>query len=346
MSAVSKYIKDLVDLALQDRVMTYTERLIIVNAAAKRNIKADQVNKYIDKAVAKRMKDSLTKEEMQHCPSCGAQVPLIANDCLFCGQSLIGPERKVIKVDDAAAKRIQAENQKTFEVVSDNRRSIKQCPDCGAPFPLISHICTHCGHILHELQGSDLNANFLVDSIEKQRTKLEKIQVPTILNLLSDWIEVVIFLLGYLLIWIGEHGGNTTVCWGFGIAFFIGGIVGGGQLNHGGTVNEADDAFYDAINNYRMYMRQVSTLYGDNPEAMEALGLYAEEIEDLKKKRNHNRKWLFVIGFSLFLCGAIPFCADLVDYYQRHYKTTVIDSNYKQGGGVDSSSVIELNQCP
>ncbi|MBO7567497.1 MAG: hypothetical protein J6T60_10450 [Bacteroidales bacterium] len=346
MSAVNKYIKDLVDLALQDRVMTYTERLIIVNAAAKRNIKADQVNKYIDKAVAKRMKDSLTKEEMQHCPSCGAQVPLIANDCLFCGRSLVGPERKVIKVDGEAAKRIQAENQKTFEVVSDNRRSIKQCPDCGAPFPLISHICTHCGHILHELQGSDLNANFLVDSIEKQRTKLEKIQVPTILNLLVDWIEVACFLLGCLLIWIGEHCDNSKVCWGFGIVFLIWGIVGGHDLYGGGTVNKADDAFYDAINNYKMYMRQISTLYGDNPEAMEALGLYSEEIEDFKKKRNHNRRWLFVIGFALFLCGAIPLGSELVDFYQWSRKPIVIDSNDNQGGGVDSSSAIELPQYP
>ena len=344
--AVSKYIKDLVDLALQDRVMTYTERLIIVNVAAKRNIKADQVNKYIDKAVAKRMKDSLTKEEMQHCPSCGAQVPLLMNDCLFCGRSLVDPGRRVIKVDGEAATRIQSENKRNIKLVSDKRRSIKQCPDCGAPFPLISHICTYCGHVLHELQGTDLNANYLVNSIESQLAKLEKIQVPTILNLLSDWIEVALFLFGYLLIWLGDHGGNTIICWGLGIPCVIGGIVGGGKRVGGGTVNEADDAYYDAVNDYRMYMRQISTLYGDNREAMVTLCRYADKIDELKKKRNRNRNWLFAIGFALFLCGAIPFGAELVDYYQHTHKTTVIDSKANQGGGVDSSSAIEQPQRP
>ena len=312
--AVSKYIKDLVALALQDRVMTFTERQTIIKAAVAENVPKKEIKKYIDAEVAKRMKDSLSKEELQHCPSCGAQVPLFANDCLFCGHTFSDAKRMVVSVTGKAADVIREENAKN----SGSQREIKQCPDCGAPFPLISHICTHCGHILHEMQDSAFNADNLIAAIESQRTKLKNIKVPTVGNLLWDWRTVVMFFVGWILICIGEYFGNEKFCLGIGSVLLMCGILGGSDRYRGGTVDVADNAFYDAISNYRMYMRQISTLYGDNPEAVNALGRFAVDMENFKKKRNRNRTWLFVIGFSLFLCGAVPFTISIVGHYLKN----------------------------
>ncbi|MBO7141538.1 MAG: hypothetical protein J6V76_00275, partial [Bacteroidales bacterium] len=84
---ITKKIKRLVDLALSDSVLTYVERQTIVKTAINSGISEKEINQYIDNALRKRLK-SYTKEELQHCPFCGAQIPLVSDECLFCGNSL------------------------------------------------------------------------------------------------------------------------------------------------------------------------------------------------------------------------------------------------------------------
>ncbi len=77
--AVSKKIVDLTRLALQDRVLTYTERQTIV--------------------------------KLRNCPSCGGQIPLISDQCLYCGTFLNQQPENVYSMDvvgEEAELRVQA----------------------------------------------------------------------------------------------------------------------------------------------------------------------------------------------------------------------------------------------
>ena len=71
--AITSQIKELVTLALSDRVLTYVERKTIVNAAIKEGISETEINQYLDDALNQRLK-FYTKEELRSCPHCGAQV--------------------------------------------------------------------------------------------------------------------------------------------------------------------------------------------------------------------------------------------------------------------------------
>ena len=73
--AISKHIIDLVALALQDRILTYKERQTIIKEAKNTGVNVKETVAYIDEALRKRLK-SFSKEELIHCPSCGALVPL------------------------------------------------------------------------------------------------------------------------------------------------------------------------------------------------------------------------------------------------------------------------------
>ena len=88
----------------------------------------------------------IPKEQLKHCPYCGAQIPLVSNECLFCGKSLTNIT-------------------KSADEVTPNDDEIKNCPDCGAPFPLLSNICTSCGHVLHQQRSSEINITNLLAGI-------------------------------------------------------------------------------------------------------------------------------------------------------------------------------------
>ena len=298
--AVAKYIKDLVNLALEDRVLTYRERQTIVATALKYGVSEKDINIYLDKALRRRLKE-YDKEQIQHCPSCGAQVPLFAEDCLFCGKPLTSGKRKVIPlpVVGEAADIIREENRKT-EI---KEREIKQCPDCGAPFPLISHICNYCGHILHEQTGYALNAQNLIINIQAQRSKLQGIEKPTVGEVLIYRLDAVLLALSVMLYLIAPYFGKDEpivfTFAGFALIMFM--VT--GLRDKKSAVAQADDAFYEAVNNYRMDIHQVATFYGDNSEAKEVLGQYAAEIDTFKKSRLKNRNFL---AGAIGLIIAIP----------------------------------------
>jgi len=80
-------IANLTKLALSDRVLTYTERKTIVATAVKEGVSKKEINQYIDNELNQRLK-FYTKEELRSCPFCGAQIPLISDDCMYCGVTL------------------------------------------------------------------------------------------------------------------------------------------------------------------------------------------------------------------------------------------------------------------
>ena len=158
--AISKKIAQLTALALKDKVLTFVERQTIVKSAMLEGVPEDEINDYLNKALEERMK-AYSKDELTHCPCCGAQVPLISDECFYCGASLKSSEPSTsneVNIAGEEADIIRQENKNTAE----ERRNIRNCPDCGAAFPLISNVCPSCGHILREQTDSDLNIRKLI----------------------------------------------------------------------------------------------------------------------------------------------------------------------------------------
>ena len=304
--AIKKHIKDLVALALQDRILTYKERQTILQEAKNTGSNVKDTEEYIDEALRKRLK-SFSKEELIHCPSCGALVPLISDDCLFCGTHLYkGDTNKVINVSGWAADIIRKENRKT-EIKQQN---ITQC-QCGAPFPLVSNICSYCGRVLHKRLDSDQNIKNLIANINQSIDKLKQTLRPSFGLIIECRSHVIIFylvaaffvvggLLGYEWMWIITSYALPPV-----FLFMILGIYLGAKENIVSPVEKADMEYYDALHSYEKYQRQVATIYGENPEAKKLLATYATEIDGHKQARVKTRKKLATLMVSVLLIPVI-----------------------------------------
>ena len=304
--AISKHILDLVTLALQDRVLTYKERQAILQEAKNTGSNVKDTEEYIDKALRKRLK-SFSKEELIHCPSCGALVPLISDDCLFCGTHLYkGDTNKVINVSGWAADIIRKENRKT-EIKQQN---ITQC-QCGAPFPLVSNICSYCGRVLHKRLDSDQNIKNLIANINQSIDKLKQTLRPSFGLIIECRSHVIIFylvaalyvvfgLFGYELMWAISCFIIPPV-----FLFMIFGIYQGAKENIISPVEKADMEYYDALHSYEKYQRQVATIYGENPEAKTLLATYAKEINGYKQARVKSRKKIAALMVSVMIIPVI-----------------------------------------
>jgi hypothetical protein len=115
--AVSKRILDLIALALQDRVLTFKERQIIMEAAVKEGTSEAEINAVIDNMLAQRL-GSFTKEELGSCPGCGHGVPLLADECPYCGTVLrqqTQRQENPINISDKDAEIIRSENVRVEE---------------------------------------------------------------------------------------------------------------------------------------------------------------------------------------------------------------------------------------
>ena len=293
-------IIQLTALALKDKVLTLVEKETIINAALKSGVSKAEITAYLDNALKESLK-RYSKEDLKHCPFCGAQIPLVSDDCLFCGNSLQTSDNKtVIKISGEEADIIARENLNT----ATSQRNIKNCPDCGAPFPLISNICTHCGHVLHEQTDSQLNIKNLIANIENSISALKVAPKPTVLDVLKYRKAVVCFLLSAtLLATTMSFLGMDT------IAGILGSMSTGMMIlafvflftrpNENSPVKKADDEFYNAIHTQEMYSRQIATLYGGNDEAKQVLKTFSAEITNLKQSRNKNRNILTFSGLAI-----------------------------------------------
>ena len=311
--AIPKKIIDITSLALQDRILTHKERQTIVAEALKMGVDEVEISRFIDTAFSKRLQ-SYTKEELKRCPSCGAQIPLISDECFYCGCSLeVGDQkRQVIQVAGSAADIIRAENQQT----ADEQQNIQQCPDCGAPFPLVSHICTHCGHVLHAQVGSELNIKQLLSNINASIDALRNAPKPGFFRILWFNIEVVLFFMGLILV-LGRSGNDLCsprdfyqTC-GFSLFVICALTVMFGNRDWSVTdgtkaspwkkspVEAADKAYYDALNQYKMHTSQANTLYGKSDEARTVLDSFAAQIRKERNKRTINRILIAIIYIAM-----------------------------------------------
>lgn len=306
--AISNHIIDLTALALQDRVLTFKERQTIVDAALKEGVSANEINAYIDNALNIRLK-SYTKEELGSCPGCGHGVPLIADDCPYCGRTLehqesaqqvpppyriSGEEANIVADKDADI--IRSENTRIAE------EKKKNCPKCGAAYPLVSNICPNCQYVLHERTDSDLNIKNLIANINESISTLKKTLRPSFgmvlkyrLNVLCFYFAAV-FLILFLLL-------SKEVMLGLSVGFIVLAmiLILLKRINVKSPVQAADEEFYNALNNYEKYQRHIDTLYGDSLEAKTLLDNYAVEIDSYKKIRIKNRNLLAALFVGLMI---------------------------------------------
>ena len=236
------------------------------------------------------------------------------------------PHPAVIRAQELAAAeaKIRDENLR----IAEERRNIKQCPDCGAPYPLVSNICPHCGHVLHEQQGAEYNIRTLIDNINASIEKLKSVPQPTFLQAFVYRIDIVLlyFIVAAILVCTHYDYVHSLFTDNFYdnisesnvisertsflltilkvvllIIVICGLYVWQKHKDKISPLQQAEDEFYKARHANEKYLRQVATIYGDNPEAKELLNKFAAEIEAVQKKRNANQlKIIFlIIGFTL-----------------------------------------------
>jgi len=309
--AISKKILDLVHLALSDRVLTYTERQTIVKAAIEEGTPEQEINTVLDNMLTQRLK-SFTKEELRNCPRCGAQIPLISDTCLFCGGSLNSdsqPTPPAPTVTGAEAEIIQRENLST----AAEHRNIKHCPDCGAPYPLVSNICPQCGHVLHEQTDSELNVKNLIASIQQSIDELRQTPQPTFGEVLSYRKHIYIFLMSLLLLAFSIYlirigfadSDRQAFLWvpGLSLAFLIWAIISAIIIKKTPSpATIADDKFLAALHRKEMYANQIATLYGNNEEAKAELKKLTWLTDSIQHRRNKRMRSLAItIGLSVIV---------------------------------------------
>lgn len=326
--AIPKKIIDLVTLALDDRKLTFKEQETIIAEAVNMGIPESEVRAYISATFNERLK-TYSKEELTNCPSCGALVPLIDDQCLNCGKSLnSGGTRRVVPVNvkGRAADIIRSENEQTA-VQKHNR-----C-QCGAPLPLVSNICEYCGAVLHEQEDSSVNIKKLINSMQASSMRMKNTLRPSfglvlkyrssmlclyfasaflILSELLDndtmlCISAVLLPLAFLLVSVTNQGErsstfpdfNFSVGWLSEVAVYY---MFGVHFTQS-PIDKADEEYYKALYTYEQYKRQIATIYGKDAGAQKMLNDYSTEIDGYKKVRSRSRNLLLMLFVVLL---AIP----------------------------------------
>jgi len=300
-------IQNLVSLALKDGILTYKERQVIVKKAKKMRLDMQEVNSYINTALDNKMK-FIPKEDLKRCPTCGAQIPLISDECQYCGFEF-GQGISYSK-NNSASQIIQKENENSQSVYVKSQ-NINNCPDCGAPFPLLSNICPHCHHVHHENIDSVYNIKQLIQKIKHSLSSMDKCMVPLKKSILRDHALYLIPLSGLLMTLHFnlnimspdlEVIADIAFLLSAGLMFYIL-IALFFRILQGSAIDEADEVFVDKKSDYERFIRQTESLYGDDREAKVLLHDFENEIKKVKNNRLRNRSvyYLFCIFSGLLI---------------------------------------------
>lgn len=306
---ISKHIAALAALALKDRVLTPTERQTIVNAALKEGMSEEEINQYLNAAIKERLK-SYSKEDLTRCPICGGLTPLVSDNCLYCGSSLqkgSGVAAPPPYISSAEADIINQENKNT----ADEKRNIKVCPNCNAPYPLISNICGYCGHVLHEQQDSELNIRNLILSIQASIARLKSVPLPTFVDVMMFRAQILTLFAAIVLLTLSLTFASLAFLEWSALLMVVAVVLLFLTKKEASPVAKADDAYYEALYTHEMFSRTVDTLYGENPEARQLLSSFAGEIKELEKCRSVNRNKIAAIFIAMILLGCV---APFVDF--------------------------------
>lgn len=309
--AVSKEILELARLALQDRVLTFTERQTIVQKALSEGVSAAEINAVLDNMLARRL-ESFTKEELRSCPGCGHGVPLISDTCPYCGTMLEHQETTTAtphpNITGKEAEIIRSENVRVEE------QNKERCPKCGAPYPLVSNICAHCGYVLHERGESQFNVKNLINNIKQSITDLKNAPKSSFLKVVWHRKSVIFLMAAFYMFMMATMDYLYSINLMRQITYISISVV----LLIIATILEKansknppqkvyDDCYFNAIHNHEKYTYELHTLYGDNEEAKAALAEFSRAVskETLKNKIN---RILFTVAMVILVSVAFyPF---------------------------------------
>ena len=356
-------IKNLTALALSDRVLTDLERQTIVSKAIKSGISREEINQYLDDQLNLRLK-SYTKVELRDCPFCGAQIPLISDDCMYCGQPLEHIEGEIdeeFNISGYEADIIRSENQR----VEQERHGITNCPDCGAPFPLISNVCSSCGHVLHERDENALNIKNLLENMQRSIDRVNKAPKPKAIQIIGYWFYYILLLFsvfGFIVGIIADNDAGKLISligFVFGVALMATNAV---LFDTKSPVLIADGEYYKARHSYEMFARGVDTLYGDNKEAQDMLSKFSSTLKQLKQQRYKNRIRVgtFILTMSIAILGLITYFGSNTekeeekphpviniktnDYWALNFSKTLRPSNPENAVDIKLSEVMEVTE--
>ncbi|MBR4625571.1 MAG: zinc ribbon domain-containing protein [Alphaproteobacteria bacterium] len=334
-------IEKLTALALSDGVITDLERGIIEYKASLLGVSSTQIKHYLEAQLEMRLK-SYTKVDLRDCPFCGAQIPLVSDECLYCGKSLEHIEDSLVmptEIEGREASIIRSENMR----MDTQRHNIKNCPDCGTPFPLLSNICPSCGHVLHELNDSPLNINNLLTKISKSIYKIDHAPQPKVHQILGYWIYYIILIISILSFISGivlhSELGKLISLIGFGIGL-VSIIFGTSKtVRDSKTPSQvADKEYYKARHTYEMYVRQVASLYGDSREAKPLLTKFADSIKQIQKVRYHNRITVTsIIGIiAISIIGILSYFNSQKEFDKYINEPSIYDSTWTMPSNAQS----------
>ncbi|MCQ2973434.1 MAG: zinc ribbon domain-containing protein [Bacteroidales bacterium] len=303
-----KIIK-LTELALKDATITNKERSVIVNEAIKLGCTEEEVNYYINQRLDIVLKNR-PKELLKSCPSCGAQIPIIADECPYCSHKY--QSNRNIEISDnlgTAGKIIEQENENT----ETERINISNCPNCGHPYPLISNICPACKHVLHN--NNELAVKKLIENINKSINSLINLPKVGIFDIIKFRLYLIPIYFALWLFFIGRATNEINITtFGFIImifSFFIinkgsiyQNIVTGILLQDVNTKYASDSPVYinqlayrESLSIYQMFVFEFNNFYGENSEVKNLLNTFNNQIINLK----NNRRKKNIILYSFFI---------------------------------------------
>ena len=362
--SVPAHIQSLVSLALADRVLTFRERSTIVDTAIKAGVPEQEINSFIDSALTERLK-YFTKEELKSCPHCGAQIPLVANQCLFCGGELQNADSQKVPPQFVAGEEADIIREETLRTAAE-RRNIRTCPDCGAPFPLVSNICEQCGHILHEQQDSVLNLNNLIDNIRHSIIELQHTHQPSFFQVLwyrrSIWlfaIAVLILLMAIYLMSCEIFNLLMFSLLGVSLVFLMFAASSVVKVNLDSPVQIAEDRFSKALHRKEMYENHIATLYGKNREAQKLLDEFSSLTQNITKRRGAMQitfwtlltlvvgGWLVCFGLSkasdAVTLAKIPDASYFYSVWEEKYPLELLSNDADKHISIEGNAVLSVD---
>ncbi|MCQ2250313.1 MAG: zinc ribbon domain-containing protein [Bacteroidales bacterium] len=286
-------IKELVDLALKDAIITPLERQTIVNEAIDCGIRESEINKYINQKLDEKL-SKRSKDQLKACPKCGAQIPLLADNCPYCGHeySKADISDKKQTADSHAAAIIESENQR----IEDEKQNLEHCPNCGHPYPLISNICPACKHVLHHNEENELNIQRLIDKIKDGANRIKKVEGPSIGNiLLFRGCATSLFVIAVMILYFTKFPSGYLLTLAAIAAPF--GLI---CLFFDNSQNNPVDRFNRAYNKFlseiKVAYNHINNFYGDHQEAYSLLDDTSKMLHQLNEQREQEiRKKHFII---------------------------------------------------
>lgn len=317
---IPKQITNLIDLALRDGIMTLREKQTIIAEAMAQGLDKDEITAEIDSRL-RQLVDTMPKENLKRCKSCGAQIPLISDDCLYCGVQLT--QSKAARPIPTSGNLSEAERIIIEEnaITNSQNINIKNCPDCGAPYPILSNICPNCGHVLHENVDSEFNIRNLIDSSNKYLDELRNCEVKIIEALVNkSYIYFAELSIVFFIVFFNSSSNFAALLTGgflflAGMSYLLNIILGKSPADR------ADKKYFELKSEYEKLCRHTDSIYGNNPEAVAAIDRLNGKFGQIDANNSKNRRVVQTVTGCLIVLMLIVYLS--MNTYNKRYEAVL-----------------------